>query len=286
MPASEAQIRKMFLKRATLEKWISEPYFSQLAPGCMVRVGIGLDKKSGEPRYRLAAITKVAEGTHVKYPLPEYELVGKPGVKTPFWLVLKFGAHERAFKANEVSNQEPTAKEFAEWTAQMRQDEQKPPRVRDANAALENIKAAEEYRYTSEDVHLMLKKRQEKKGGMTHNLANQKEVLRRLIERAKAEGDDDAVAQLSAQLDEVVRTLTAKLDKGGTQAIMANINKRNNAINDANLSRTAAEAIARAKSGSRTRALTTRSRAVRPAWRRTTPSTAKRRRMARRTVRL
>lgn len=249
VPASEAQIRKMFLKRATLEKWISEPYFSQLAPGCMVRVGIGLDKKSGEPRYRLAAITKVAEGTHVKYPLPEYELVGKPGVKTPFWLVLKFGAHERAFKANEVSNQEPTAKEFAEWTAQMRRDEQKPPRVRDADAAVENIKAAEEYRYTSEDVHLMLKKRQEKKGGMTHNLANQKEVLRRLIERAKAEGDDDAVAQLGAQLDEVVRTLTAKLDKGGTQAIMANINKRNNAINDANLSRTAAEAVARAKSG-------------------------------------
>ena len=50
MPASEAQIRKIFLKRATLEKWITEPYFSQLAPGCMVRVGIGLDKKSGEPR--------------------------------------------------------------------------------------------------------------------------------------------------------------------------------------------------------------------------------------------
>ena len=249
VPASEAQIRKMFLKRATLEKWIAEPYFSQLAPGCMVRVGIGLDKKSGEPRYRLAFITQVAEGKHGSYPLAEYELVGKPGVKTPFWLVLKFGRHERAFKANEVSNQEPTAKEFAEWTAQMQQDEQKPLRVRDADAALENIKAAENYRYTSEDVQLMLKKRQEKKGGMTHNLANQKEVLRRLLERAKAEGDDDAAAQLAAQLDEVVRKLTAKLDKGGTQAIMANINKRNNAINDANLSRTAAEAIARAKSG-------------------------------------
>ena len=39
--------------------------------------------------------------------------MGKPGVKTPFWLVLKFGVHERAFKAIEVSNQEPTAKEFA-----------------------------------------------------------------------------------------------------------------------------------------------------------------------------
>ena len=249
VPASEAQIRKIFLKRSTLEKWIAEPYFPQLAPGCMVRVGIGLDKKSGEPRYRLAEITQVAEGTHGNYPLAEYELVGKPGVKTPFWLVLKFGVHERAFKAIEVSNQDPTAKEFAEWTAQMRADEQRPLRVRDTDAALENIRAAENYRYTSEDVQAMLKKRQEKKGGLTHNLANQKEVLRRLVERAKAEGDEDAARDLSSQLDEVVRRLTAKLNKGGTQAIMANINKRNNAINDANLSRTAAEAIARAKSG-------------------------------------
>ncbi len=61
--------------------------------------------------------------------------------------------------------------------------------------------------------------------------------------------DDDAVAQLSAQYTEVVERLTVKLDKGGTQAIMAEINKKNNAINDANLSRTAAEAVARAKSG-------------------------------------
>jgi RNA polymerase-associated protein RTF1 len=249
VPASEAQIRKIFLKRSTLEKWIAEPYFAQLAPGCMVRIGIGLDKKSGEPRYRLAEITQVAEGTHGNYPLAEYELYGKPGVKTPFHLVLKFGKHERAFKANEVSNQDPTAKEFAEWTAQMRVDEQRPLRVRDTDAALENIRAAENYRYTSEDVQAMLKKRQEKKGGLTHNLANQKEVLRRLVERAKAEGDEDAARDLSSQLDEVVKRLTKKLDKGGTQAIMANINKRNNAINDANLSRTAAEAIARAKSG-------------------------------------
>ena len=33
VPASEAQIRKMFLKRATLEKWISEPYFPAASAG-------------------------------------------------------------------------------------------------------------------------------------------------------------------------------------------------------------------------------------------------------------
>jgi RNA polymerase-associated protein RTF1 len=143
----------------------------------------------------------------------------------------------------------PSGREFSEWQAAARETNQKPLRLKNVNASVANITAAENYRYTSEDVHTMLRVKNEKKGGMTHNLANQKEVLRRLIERAKAEGDDDAVAQLSAQYTEVVERLTVKLDKGGTQAIMAEINKKNNAINDANLSRTAAEAVARAKSG-------------------------------------
>jgi RNA polymerase-associated protein RTF1 len=253
VPASEPQIRKMFLKRQALEKWVFEPYFAQFAPGCMVRIGIGVDTKTGDNRYRIAEIKAVAEGKHEGFHLREYELPagagGASAKRTPYWLVLKFGKHERAFKINEVSNGDPTSKEFAEWFAQLANDDRKPPRARDFIVASENIKAAERYRYTSEDVHLMLKKRQEKKGGFHVNLANQKEVLRRLIERAKAEGDDDAVARLSEQYEEVVRQLAIKLDKGGTQAIMANINKRNNQINDANLSRTAAEAIARAKSG-------------------------------------
>jgi RNA polymerase-associated protein RTF1 len=43
--------------------------------------------------------------------------------------------------------------------------------------------------------------------------------------------------------------LKVRLDKGGTNAMMAAINKKNNAVNDANLSRIASEQVARAKSG-------------------------------------
>ena len=252
VPASEAQIRRIFLKRSTMEKWIAEPFLKNLVPGCMVRVGIGLDAKTGDNRYRVAEIVGIAEGKHGKYVLEPYEIVpnqGKNSAKTPFWLLLKFGDKTRAFRMSELSNGDASAKEFGEWQSAARETNQKPPRVRHVNVAVQNIQSANNYRYTSEDVQKILKQKNDKKGGLTHNLANQKEVLRRLIERARAGGDDDAVAQLTSQYDEVVKQLTSKLDKGGTQAIMANINKKNNAINDANLSRTAAEAVARAKSG-------------------------------------
>ena len=57
------------------------------------------------------------------------------------------------------------------------------------------------------------------------------------------------MANLEQQLATVVEQLNARLNKGGTQAVMAAINKRNNQMNDANLSRIASEAVARAKSG-------------------------------------
>lgn len=235
-----------------MEKWIAEPFLKSHVPGCMVRVGIGIDNKTGDNRYRVAEIVDVVSEKHGKYVLEPYEIVPtaqRNSPATPFWLLLKFGDNQRAFRLSELSNGEPSGREFSEWQAAARETNQKPLRLKNVNASVANITAAENYRYTSEDVHTMLRVKNEKKGGMTHNLANQKEVLRRLIERAKAEGDDDAVAQLSAQYTEVVERLTVKLDKGGTQAIMAEINKKNNAINDANLSRTAAEAVARAKSG-------------------------------------
>jgi hypothetical protein len=58
------------------------------------------------------------------------------------------------------------------------------------------------------------------------------------------EGDEAAVEQLSDQLAQVMGKLHQKLDKGGTQAVMANINKRNNQINDTNMSASAKEAAA------------------------------------------
>lgn len=249
VPASELNIRKIILRREKLERWISEPFFADCAPGCYVRIGIGVSKNTRENAYRLAEIAEVAEGKHGHYTLNEYEYVPGSGKRTNRWLILSWGAAERAFRISEVSNSELQPKEFLEWQQQMAKDGRRGPLLRDVAAAEEQINRAESYRYTSEDVNKMVQEKNQSMGGLRHNLAGQKEILRRLIERAASEGDEAASAQLQEQLAQVMVKLNRKLDKGGTQGVMAAINKRNNQLNDANLSRIASENIARAKSG-------------------------------------
>ena len=283
VPASEAQIRRIFLKRSTMEKWIAEPFLKSHVPGCMVRVGIGIDNKTGDNRYRVAEIVDVVSEKHGKYVLEPYEIVPtaqRNSPATPFWLLLKFGDNQRAFRLSELSNGEPryvlyfpnpntvcrlsrviththyerltlffynpSGREFSEWQAAARETNQKPLRLKNVNASVANITAAENAAIDAMRAHPTCRGAQLQGCRAVATIAAGSDALE---ERAKAEGDDDAVAQLSAQYTEVVERLTVKLDKGGTQAIMAEINKKNNAINDANLSRTAAEAVARAKSG-------------------------------------
>ena len=86
-----------------------EPFVQDLAPGCFVRIGIGMDRTTGDLKYRLASVSAVAEGRHNNYELKEYEYVPRSGKTTNRWLILKFGSSERAFKITDVSNGEVTA---------------------------------------------------------------------------------------------------------------------------------------------------------------------------------
>ena len=250
VPASEIQIRSVVLTRDTLAKWITEPFVDACAPGCYVRISVGVNRHTGENKYALGEIVGVAEGTHKAYNLKEYEYPHRGSGKwTNKWLLLRYGVDERAFMIAEVSNSDVTETEFGSWRHQLEKDGVRFPQLRDITAAEANIKAAGDYRYTSEDIQKMLSKRQEKRSGLAQNLASQKENVRRLIERAKMEGDTEAVANLEDQMGQVMEKLKVRLDKGGTNAMMAAINKKNNAVNDANLSRIASEQVARAKSG-------------------------------------
>ena len=250
VPASEIQIMSIVLTRDTLSRWITEPFVETCAPGCFVRISVGVNRHTGENKYALGEIVGVAEGKHKAYNLKEYEYPHKGSGKwTNKWLLLRYGRDERAFMIAEVSNSPVTDAEYGAWRAQLEKDGVKFPQLRDINAAQSNIKAAQDYRYTSEDIQKMLSKRAEKRLGLQQNLASQKENIRRLIERAKMDGDDEAVANLEEQMAQVMEKLKVRLDKGGTAEMMAAINKKNNAVNDANLSRIASEQVARAKSG-------------------------------------
>ena len=57
--APVAQLERIRLKRDLLEKWVNEPFFERVLPGCFVRIGIG--NKDGRPIYRVAEIVQVKD---------------------------------------------------------------------------------------------------------------------------------------------------------------------------------------------------------------------------------
>ena len=90
VPASEIQIRSVVLTRDTLAKWITEPFVDACAPGCYVRISVGVNRHTGENKYALGEIVGVAEGTHKAYNLKEYEYPHRGSGKwTNKWLLLR-----------------------------------------------------------------------------------------------------------------------------------------------------------------------------------------------------
>ena len=60
VPASEIQIRSIVLTRDTLSRWITEPFVETCAPGCFVRISVGVNRHTGENKYALGEIVGVA----------------------------------------------------------------------------------------------------------------------------------------------------------------------------------------------------------------------------------
>jgi len=51
-----ADAESLRLKRDQLEKWVDEPFFEDAIKGLFVRVGLGMNRETGKPTYRMAEI--------------------------------------------------------------------------------------------------------------------------------------------------------------------------------------------------------------------------------------
>ena len=248
LPASREDVESITLKRHQLEAWVNEPYFESAITNCCVRVGIGLNKEN-ENVYRLVEIAGVADGKYKQYSLKKYEyLAGKP--PTSKWLILRWGKSEKTFRLSEVSNSSVSDAEWAAWVAHCRASECRPVYKKDVDACLANLKEAQNYRYTADDVTKILAQKREKLGAR-HNLMFEKEQIKAAIAHAEAEADFEQVSELRARLDELDREIKAKLQArlGATQDALANINRRNEIQNSEKLSKRASEQVARLKAG-------------------------------------
>ena len=248
-PATKQEIESITIRRHQLESWITEPYFESAITGCLCRVGIGLNKRQ-ENVYRLVEIAGVAVGKYKQYSLKSYVyLEGKPA--TNVWLILKWGNSEKTFRISEVSNSAVQDAEWAAWVAHCRDSSCQPVTSRDVTKCLENLKSAQNYRYTSDDVTKILAQKREKLGGVRHNLLFEKEQIRAAIAHAEAENDVETLAELRNRYEEVDKEVKEKLSSrsGATQDALANINRKNEIQNSEKLSKRASEQVARLKKG-------------------------------------
>lgn len=78
-PAMLADLESIRLKRAVLEKWLLEPFFADLLPGCFVRIGLQIPSTSGPgpstTLYRAAEVLEVKDLHDISH--PPYPFAGK-----------------------------------------------------------------------------------------------------------------------------------------------------------------------------------------------------------------
>ena len=208
------------ISRSMIEKWIHAPFFSSTLTDAYTKVGIG--SKMGQSIYRICQIVEVTEGTAV------YDMAN---TKTNKLLRLRYGKDERNFKLEYVSNGIFAANEFTAWKDKLEKDNMDLPDRKLVESKRRDINVAENYRFTDQDIESMLKEK-EKFNKTPKNFAMKKTQLLKQKEQAEQMGDDDEVARLQKELDELEEK-AKELDKARTHSIAAisYINERNRARN-------------------------------------------------------
>ncbi|KAK9808089.1 hypothetical protein WJX73_004538 [Symbiochloris irregularis] len=216
---------KILITRGHIEKWVDEPYFDDTVPGCLVRV-------SHAGGYLLGVIT----GIEHREPGMVRER-GQPPLQCPYtldngkstdvWLTIEIGRSVRSFPIKQMSNQTITQKEFAAWRHFCKTDGVTATTQKECREVQRRLAASKTYVYTPADIQRMVVKRRQEKGGF--NVAIEKARLQRERDYAQQTGDFATVAEKEAALAQ----LETRMMGAGKQVknSMANINKRNAAVN-------------------------------------------------------
>ena len=145
---TKEELNKAKLSRFKIEKWCHAPFFKQVACGCFVRIGIGLNQ--GISIYRVAQIVDVVETAKV------YQL---GTTKTNKGFKLKHGGEERTYRLEFVSNQPFTDDEFKRWKDALNKADMNPPSIREIENKHKELQSYVNYRFKDEDIDVIVKEK-------------------------------------------------------------------------------------------------------------------------------
>ncbi len=179
-----SELESIRLSRATLEKWVVEPFFAKAVRGCLVRIGLQVDVAGGQGAstlYRIAEVLSVDEFPDNPYYLGQRQ--------TSVRMRLQFGEAVQWYPMASISNQSFDDLELRTFQMVSEHHDRHmrlhttpgaerarvcpPPQVREVagvpqittaqlQAKREAITHANNYSYTEEDIRRVVEKNQEK----------------------------------------------------------------------------------------------------------------------------
>ncbi|KAF6023352.1 RTF1 [Bugula neritina] len=188
------------VSRHRLEQWCHMPFFKKTICGCFVRIGIG--NKDGYPVYRCAEIVDVVETAKI------YQL---GTTRTNKGLKLRFGASERVYRLEFVSNSKFTEQEFFKWKEAIMVSASFLPTVEDVRKKVAELKKYMKHQFTDKEiVDLVAEKKRFQKNPT--NFAVRKHEVMKEKELAEMAGDEFRVQKLTGELEEIEEK-ASELDK-------------------------------------------------------------------------
>lgn len=213
---TKEQLSKIRLSRHKFEKWVHAPFLEKTVKGAFVRIGIGTNQ--GRPVYRVAQITEVVETGKI------YQL---GNTRTNKGLKLKYGAQERMFRLEFVSNQDFTETEFQKWKDDMMMGGHTVPTLDEIKSKAEDIKSAMSYQFKDSDIAEMVASKERFRRN-PRNYAIKKTELFKRREKALQEGDQELARTIAQELQDLEEK-AEELDKVRNSATnsITYINQRN-----------------------------------------------------------
>ncbi|KAJ2798018.1 RNA polymerase-associated protein rtf1 [Coemansia guatemalensis] len=219
--ASLSEINTICLSRNQLEQWLFRPFLAEAIIGCLVRIVTRTKDTTGEyNQYKMMEVLDVVQGEGRSQ--PPYHL---NKTLTDKYLTLRFGATEKDYSMETISNSPIKPEEHNAWEAALRADHVRGYiSVDHVQKKLKDLDRARNYQLSEAEVSQMIAERNRlrriESGGSGVSVALERSQLNQLHVEARQNGDWEQLKKIEARLEELDK-LSKQTQNGGVQGTPA-----------------------------------------------------------------
>ncbi|KAJ1666479.1 RNA polymerase-associated protein rtf1 [Coemansia sp. RSA 1813] len=199
--ASLDEINSICISRNQIEQWLFKPFFTSTVVGCFVRIVTRNKDSSGEyNQYKMMEVVEVVQGHGREQ--PPYHL---NKTLTDTYLTLRYGALEKDYSMETISNSPIKNDEFGNWESTLRADRVRVrPSVGAVKTKLQDIESAKNYQLSETEVSNIIAERNRLRrietGTVTGNPALERAQLYQLRIDAQQSGNWEELKRIEARL--------------------------------------------------------------------------------------